>query len=239
MKWSPSGSKLGVLTKGGSMFQFDPRVLGAITTGTAHLGPKAQKLAWVDENSILTSGFNKQAEREFSLWDSRNLAEPLSKGNLGDGLGVAHLYFDEQHNLLFVAGRGEGNIGMYNFVKSDPNPLTFLSNFSGPNPLKGFNFLPKHCLDTNKHEVNRGVKLSNNGIVEYVSFRLANRTGQFQDDLYPVFHSNTAASNYGEWAAGTDKPVLTMQLTEELVQVNHNQKKAMFMAKLGSQTKVV
>jgi hypothetical protein len=65
----------------------------------------------------LTSGFDKQANREFAVWDSRNLSQAIVRAPLGNGLGVGHLYFDEQHNLLFMAGRGEMHIGIYTFEK--------------------------------------------------------------------------------------------------------------------------
>lgn len=38
----------------------------------------------------------------------------------------------------------------------------------------------KSCLDVDKHEVGRGVRLTNNGVVDYFSLVLASRTGQFQ-----------------------------------------------------------
>ena len=60
----------------------------------AHAGSKAQKLAWIDDESFLTGGFNKQAEREYCLWDARALDQPLVRSSLGSGLGVPHLYFD-------------------------------------------------------------------------------------------------------------------------------------------------
>lgn len=46
------------------------------------------------------------------------MQEPVTRGPLGDGLGVGHIYYDEHHNLLTVAGRGEMNLGMYAFDKS-------------------------------------------------------------------------------------------------------------------------
>ena len=143
MKWNPKGDRLGVVIKGGNMYSYDPRSPSSVQQGNAHTGPKAIKLAWLDDNFYLTSGFNKQAEREFAVWDSRNLQQAVTRGNLGDGLGVGHLYFDEQHNLLFTAGRGEMHIGIYTVDRSTPSFLTFLSNYTGPSPQKGVNILPK------------------------------------------------------------------------------------------------
>jgi len=97
---------------------FDPRNLEVITRGEACIGAKAQKLAWIDNDNFIVSGFNKSAEREFKIFDCRNLSEPLSQGPLGNGLGVGHMYYDEQHNLLHVAGRGEMNISMFEVNKS-------------------------------------------------------------------------------------------------------------------------
>jgi hypothetical protein len=35
---------------------------------------KAAKLAWVDEQYIISSGFDKSAQREYGVWDSRDLS---------------------------------------------------------------------------------------------------------------------------------------------------------------------
>lgn len=161
------------------MYSYDPRQQGSAQTGVSHNGPKAIKLSWLDDDFFMTSGFNKQAERKFAFWDSRNLAQPVTEGALGDGLGVAHLYFDEQHNILFTAGRGEMHIGIYTVDRNSPNFLTFIANYTGATPQKGCNVLPKQCLDVDKHEVDRFVRMTNTGLIEYISFRLPNRTGQF------------------------------------------------------------
>jgi len=72
--------------------------------------------------------------------------------------------------------------------------------------------LPKWALDVNGHEIARGARLSNCKTIEYISFRLPNRTGQFQADLYPEFPGNKPAADYNQWAAGEDKPAILSQL---------------------------
>ena len=51
--------------------------------------------------------------------------------------------------------------------------------------------------------------------MEYLSYRLPNRTGMFQEDLYQAFESNQSNGNYSTWAAGEDKPANLLQLTED------------------------
>jgi len=62
-----------------------------------HDGPKAQKNAWINDTTLITSGFSRQAEREYATWDIRNTAQPVARAKLGDGAGVGHIYFDIEH----------------------------------------------------------------------------------------------------------------------------------------------
>lgn len=94
--------------------------------------------------------------------------------------------------------------------------------------------MPKSCLDAEGHEVSRFVRLDNKGTIDYLSFRLPNRTGAWQNDLYPPFNSNTPSSDYQEWASGVDKAPIMMQLHEGMEDVElHSQKKSAFLAKLN------
>lgn len=74
MRWSPKGDRLAVVLKGGQVHVFDPRQQESVVQGLSHSGPKACKLAWIDDSKFITSGSNKQAEREYAIWDSRNLS---------------------------------------------------------------------------------------------------------------------------------------------------------------------
>jgi hypothetical protein len=78
-----------------------------------HDGPKAQKNAWINDTTLITSGFTRQAEREYATWDIRNTSEAVARGKLGDSAGVAHLYFDQEHGILYSAGRGDMAISIY------------------------------------------------------------------------------------------------------------------------------
>lgn len=91
--------------------------------------------------------------------------------------------------------------------------------------------LPKWILDPSKHEVGRGVRYLADNTLDYIGFRLPNRTGAFQEDLYPPFFANVPSNDIETWEAGTDKPVKTMQLRPG-EQVD-SAKKAQFLKKIG------
>ena len=48
----------------------------------SHQGPRAQKIAWIDNNTVVTAGFNPNACREFAVWDLKNLDQPMAKGDI-------------------------------------------------------------------------------------------------------------------------------------------------------------
>lgn len=96
--------------------------------------------------------------------------------------------------------------------------------------------MPKWCADVDKHEIGRGCRYLSDNTLDYIGFRLPNKTGSFQPDLYPEFIGNEPASDSQTWISGTDVPAKTMQLRpgEPAHQPN---KKANFMAKLGKAPK--
>ena len=84
------------------------------------------------------------------------------------------------------------------------------SSFS--HPQKGFSMMPKQCVDVHRQEISRAVRLTNNNQIEYASFRVPNRTGVFNEELYPDFPAPAATNNFANWAAGQDTPAQMMRL---------------------------
>ena len=76
----------------------------------SHQGPRSQKISWIDNTTFVTSGFSPNANREFAVWDLKNLDQPIAKGDIHDGSGISYIDFDREHNLLFCVGRGESHI---------------------------------------------------------------------------------------------------------------------------------
>ena len=73
MRWSPVGDLIGCTVKKNTMAFFDPRVESSVLRAASHQGPRSQKIAWIDQTTVVTSGFNPSANREFAVWDLKNL----------------------------------------------------------------------------------------------------------------------------------------------------------------------
>jgi len=180
-----------------------------------HEGPRACKFGYLEDGLIISGGSNKMAEREYAIWDVRNLEKKVVGGPLGSGLGVGHLYIDQQHKIVYCAGRGESNIGMWQYDPTVPGHMQFLSNHSEKWPTKGFSMMPKWTLNTENHHVTNFVHLDNKGTIQYLNFSLQNRTNLYQPELYPKFPSWKPSSNYEEWASKVDKECHWMELNED------------------------
>ena len=86
------------------------------------------KCCWVDDNTVITSGTDKMANREYSVWDARKIDQKVTGGELPPGVGATHLHMDHEHKILFASYRGEMNIGCFQFTTAHPSNLVFLNN---------------------------------------------------------------------------------------------------------------
>lgn len=142
------------------------------------MGPKPSKSGWFDDNTILTTGTTKMNEREWMVWDTRNMGKAIKHGDFPSGVGAAHIHIDRQHKIVFVDFRGELNVGIFQ-LDNATGGLKFQTNMNNAQPTKCFAPIPKWCMDPKGHEVHRFTKVDNKGKLEYISFRLPNRTGLF------------------------------------------------------------
>jgi hypothetical protein len=126
---------------------------------------------------IFSTGFSKIAEREFGVWDIREMKEPVTLRRLDDYTGVAFPFFDESHNIIFISAKGEVAITYYQFSTSG-NYLDKLSAFKSKDPQKGFSFLPRDTVNVLANETMRGVRMSQT-CIEYVKFSVPKKAGTF------------------------------------------------------------
>ena len=100
-----------------------------------HEGAKAQKLVWLgDSSTFLTTGFSKQNERQYAVWDTRDLSQPLVLRKLDDQSGIPMPIFDEDTKVLFIWGKGESSIQFYQYSPDSPNYIDFLYAYKGKEP---------------------------------------------------------------------------------------------------------
>lgn len=106
-------------------------------------------------------------------------------------------FYDDDTQVMFVAGKGDGNIRYYEMVTESPY-IHFLSEYKSNVPARGMAMAPKLTYDLEKCEIARLLKLTGTGI-EPISFCVPRKSDIFQDDIYPDTYAGEPACSASEW----------------------------------------
>lgn len=180
----------------------------ADTIANAHEGSKSVKLTYLGNlDQLLSVGFTKQSMRQFKIWDPRNTTKPLKSLDVDQAAGVIMPFYDPDTQLLFLAGKGDGNVRFYEIVNAEPYVYP-VSDHRSSVSAKGMAWVPKRGLNIMANETARLLKLTTNA-VEPLQFFVPRKSESFQEDLYPDTAAAIPAQTVGEWMGGSNKgPVL-------------------------------
>jgi len=128
-------------------------------------------VVWMcDHDKIFTVGFSRQSDRQYAVWDPRDLSQPLVREDIDVSSGLMLPFYDEDSKIMYLAGKGDANIRYFEIVDEDPY-VHFLSQYQSTTPHKGAYLLPKRVCDVSCCEIGRCLRL-NSSVVEPVSFRV-------------------------------------------------------------------
>eukprot|EP01101_Sappina_pedata_P009056 TRINITY_DN515_c1_g1_i1.p2 TRINITY_DN515_c1_g1~~TRINITY_DN515_c1_g1_i1.p2 ORF type:complete len:449 (-),score=237.23 TRINITY_DN515_c1_g1_i1:130-1476(-) len=199
--WDWTGSYYATASKDKKVRLVDPRGAGVVADVEAHPGVKGMRLTFLgNKNKLFTMGFSKTSERQFSIWDHRNITTPLRTENIDTASGIIMPLYDNDTNMLYLAGKGDGNIRYYEVVDEAPY-VYFLSEFKSATPQRGIGLVPKLSLDFSSCEISRLLKITATAC-EPISFTVPRKGDIFQDDLYPPTIAGEPTLSAAEWFSG-------------------------------------
>jgi coronin-1B/1C/6 len=157
LSWNYNGSLLATSDKAKMLKVHDPRAGTVVTEWQPHGGGKPFRFCWLGgSGGLVTVGFTAQSKRELKVWDPRgDVSKPLNATELDQAAGVIMPFYDEDTRMLYLAGKGDGNIRYYEMVDGEPYvyPLAeYRTNVS----TKGADCLPKRACNAMKCEVSGG-----------------------------------------------------------------------------------
>lgn len=199
--WHSNGSLLATACKDKKLRIIDPRQNKVSQETEGHQGIKGSRVCFLGNKPLLFSvGFTKSSEREMSLWDIRNMSERVHNTNLDSSSGVLMPFFDADTNVLFLAGKGDGNIRYYELTDEKPY-LHYLSEYKSNTPARGMAMMPKRGVNVSDCEIVRLIKL---GVktAEPIAFCVPRKSDLFQDDLFPPAFSGEYSLTAEEWLEG-------------------------------------
>jgi coronin-1B/1C/6 len=210
--WDYTGAVMASSSKDKKIRVIDPRT-GAVglEKSDAHEGSKSMKLTFLGNLDRLVSvGFTRQSQRQFKVWDFRNMEKELVKVDIDQAAGVIMPFYDQDAHLLFLAGKGDGNIRYYEMSADKPYQFA-VSDYKSTVAAKGVAMVPKRGLDIMSCEVTRILKLTSNSI-EPLKFIVPRKSDAFQEDIFPDTFSGVPSQSADEWLAGENKAPLLMNL---------------------------
>lgn len=197
-----NGTRLATTSRDKKLRVWDVLTGEIISEGPGHTGAKPSRIIWLgNTDRVLTTGFSRLSDRQIAIWD----ASDISKGPIDGFLvldassGVLIPSFDAGTNILYLAGKGDGNIRYYEY---DNDILYELSQYGSTEPQRGFAVAPKRSVNVKENEVLRAYKTVKDTIIEPISFIVPRRSELFQDDIYPDCPSTQPALTAEEFFSG-------------------------------------
>ena len=141
--WDRTGARLATTCKDKRLRLIDARTGSVQAWCQAHPGGKASKVVWLaDKNLIFTTGFSRHSERQFALWDPSDLSKPVRLETLDCSSGVLNPIYDPDTSMMYLIGRGDGNVRFYEILPEAPW-VFYLSEFVSGTPHRSLAVLPK------------------------------------------------------------------------------------------------
>lgn len=227
IQWDVRGDNFATTCKDKKIRLHDGRT-GAVSSFVekAHEGVKSMKLAFLGESGKLVStGTNRQSGREIKVWDLRNFEKPLIVNKLDNNSGVLLPLFEPDSNILYLCGKGDSTFTPYEFEDKDPFLHKLNDGYRSKVASKGACIVPKRGNDVMGCETARVLKVTNDQVIQPLSFIVPRKSDAFQDDVFPPCTAAEPAHTADEWAAGSSKEPVRMSLDPKVRGLSSNNKK--------------
>jgi len=123
--------------------------------------------------------------------------------NLDSAAGVIMPFYDEDSDVLFLAGKGDGAIRFYEFLPSEePKGMCqHLGQFSSPTPTAAACSIPRRSCDVSQTEIIRIYKIVKGQIMS-LHFQVPRKFEFFAEDIYPPARGDEPNISKDKWFAG-------------------------------------
>ncbi|XP_040217066.1 LOW QUALITY PROTEIN: coronin-2A [Rana temporaria] len=174
---------------------------------------RASKVLFLGKHKkVKSTGASRWNNRQVALWDQDDLSVPLHQEDMDGSSGLLFPFFDNDTNMVYLVGKGEGNIRYYEILPQKPY-FQYLNEYRSNLPQKGIGTLPKRGLDVSTCEVFRFYRLITvKGLIEPVSMIVPRRSESYQEDIYPMTAGTQPALTAHEWLSGINRGPILMSL---------------------------
>jgi len=215
LEWNYDGSKLVTYCKDKKLRLVDPRSSSITGEVDSHEGVKGGRAIYMGKHDLIFSvGFGKGAQREYAVWDPKNLAQPLLPYvTVDNSAGVIAPFYDEDSDLIFLAGKGDGNVRYFEVIpEEEPKKMiVYCSQYSSNDSGAAYGAAQKRACDVNANEIMRIYKVTGTQ-AQPLQFTVPRKSELFQDDIFPPCRSDEPALTADAWLGGENATPKTKSL---------------------------
>ncbi|NWR91520.1 COR2A protein, partial [Furnarius figulus] len=212
MSFNRDGSLLATACRDRKIRVVDPRA-GTVLQETNYKSHKVNKVLFLGNmGKLFSTGTSQWNNRQIAIWDQNDLSVPLLEEDLDGSSGLLFPIYDSDTCMLYLVGKGDGNIRYYEINPEKPY-LNYLMEYRSPLPQKGIAIMPKRGLDVSVCEIFRFYKLiPTKSLIEPVSMIVPRRVRSYQEDIYPLTAAAQPAMTAVQWLRGDNKGPLLVSL---------------------------
>ncbi|XP_049650853.1 coronin-2A isoform X2 [Accipiter gentilis] len=212
MSFNTDGSLLATACRDRKIRLIDPRA-GTVLQEASYKSHRVNKVLFLGNvKKLFSTGTSRWNNRQIALWDQNDLSVPLLEEDLDGSSGLLFPFYDSDTRMLYVAGKGDGNIRYYEISPEKPY-LNYLMEYHSHLPQKGIGIMPKRGLDVSACEIFRFYKLiPTKSLIEPISMIVPRRSESYQEDIYPLTTGAQPALTAQEWLNGFNKGPLLVSL---------------------------
>ncbi|NXB60817.1 COR2A protein, partial [Struthidea cinerea] len=212
MSFNTDGSLLATACRDRKIRVIEPRA-GTVLQEASYKSHRANKVLFLgNTQKLFSTGMSCWNNRQIALWDQNDLSVPLLEEDLDGSSGLLFPVYDSDTHMLYVVGKGDGNIRYYEISPEKPY-LNYLMEYRSQLPQKGIGTMPKRGLDVAACEIFRFYKLiPARGLIEPVSMIVPRRSESYQEDIYPLTAAAQPALTAQQWLSGINKGPLLVSL---------------------------
>ncbi|KAF1503138.1 Coronin-2A, partial [Megadyptes antipodes antipodes] len=212
MSFNTDGSLLATACRDRKIRLLDPRA-GTVLQEASYKSHRVNKVLFLGNvKKLFSTGTSRWNNRQIALWDQNDLSVPLLEEDLDGSSGLLFPFYDSDTHMLYVVGKGDGNIRYYEISPEKPY-LNYLMEYRSHLPQKGIGMMPKRGLEVSACEIFRFYKLiPTKSLIEPISMIVPRRSESYQEDIYPLTTGAQPALTAQEWLNGVNKGPLLVSL---------------------------
>ncbi|KAI0071195.1 microtubule binding protein [Panus rudis PR-1116 ss-1] len=202
LTFNPTGNLVVTTCRDRKIRIFDSRAGGdAVRITEGHGGIKGARVVWMgDRDTIATTGFSKMSDRQVGIWEAGSLRN-IKMTTIDQTSGVLMPFWCD-NGILFLAGKGDGNIRYFEWENETLFPL---AEYKSSEPQRGMAFLPRRAVNVQECEIARAYKVAASSI-EAIAFIVPRKADSFQSDIYPPAQSASPSLTAPEFFSGKEAP---------------------------------